>query len=389
MDAGWKVQLFAYNQTDLSVEHESFNRYNLLGDVTYFIKPPISKFERFITFLRWTRTHYKRINWSSYFQSLNVFKFGKVAFSLKLFYESQWFLTPFDFHIIHTHFGMNGNRIAYLKSKGILSENIRIVNSFHGYDLAPDRLPSYKKEYKYLFDSAAAFTVNTPYLEGLLKKVTTPQKPCYILPVGLDTEFFKRGESKRSDNFFDLVFCGKLIALKGPDLAIELVQKLHESGFVQTRLHIIGDGKLRDSLEQQVQRCQLDQAVFFYGALSQTEIKLRFESADAFVLPGRYDADTGRAETQGLVIQEAQAMELPVIVSDVGGMPYGLIPNKTGFVIKEGAIDGFAEAVQKLLLSPELKNQMGKAGRNFVKNNYDNKILVKNLIDIYQYVSLE
>lgn len=382
MDAGFKVSLYAYQKVDISIVHESLKKYNLLTSVQYFVKPPVSKLSRLITFFKWTLQHFFKINWRLFFKSLNIFEHGKDAYTLKLFFEAQWFLTPFDFKLIHAHFGMNGNRIAYLKTHGILNKDIKLITTFHGYDLVPVKLEDYKKEYKYLFKEAAAFSVNTPYLEGLLQQVNSYQKPCYILPVGLDTTYFKR-KSKKADNLcFDLVFCGKLIPLKGPDLAIEIIERLHELGHSHVRLHIIGDGELRNQLEKQVQSSQLENNVFFYGALSQNEIEHRFEQADAFILPGRYDPESGRAETQGLVIQEAQAMELPVIISDVGGMKYGVLANESGFVVDEENINSFVKAVGKLILNPKLKQDMGEKGKRFAKQ-YDNKILVERLQDIY------
>ena len=76
-------------------------------------------------------------------------------------------------------------------------------------------------------------------------------------------------------------------------------------------------------------------------------------------------------------------MGLPVIVSDVGGMKYGLIPNKTGFVIKENNIQGFVSAIENLILDEKLRNEMGKEGRMLAEKKYDNKILLKKIIDIY------
>jgi colanic acid/amylovoran biosynthesis glycosyltransferase len=83
------------------------------------------------------------------------------------------------------------------------------------------------------------------------------------------------------------------------------------------------------------------------------------------------------------VLQEAQAMELPVVVSDVGGMKYGLIDGKTGFVVKEGDVEGFVKNVERLIKHPELKIAMGLSGRQFVIQNYDNHTLLDSLIAIY------
>jgi len=79
-------------------------------------------------------------------------------------------------------------------------------------------------------------------------------------------------------------------------------------------------------------------------------------------------------------------MELPVIVSDVGGMKYGLIDKKSGFVVPEDDLNGFVEVIQQLINEPKLRTKMGKAGRLLVEQRYDNKILIEQLTRIYQSV---
>lgn len=382
IDSGYLVSLYSYNQAEAKVLHASFKTHNLLDTVRYFVKPPKSKMLRLSLFFKWSIRHFKQIHWPMYFKTLNIFAYGKDAYTLKLFFEAQWFLVPYQADLIHAHFGMVGNRIAYLKAKGILPKALPLLTTFHGYDLEPKHLHTYKQRYFHLFRFADVFTVNTPYLKELLTKVNIRQKPCYVLPVGLDTEFFKRKTEKLDKKFFEIVFCGKLIQLKGPDTAISILKQIHTNGHTQTRLHIIGDGPLREVLKQQVRQACLEDAVVFYGQQSQTEIKKQFEQADVFLLPGRYDAN-GRAETQGLVIQEAQAMALPVVVSDVGGMKYGLIDGETGFVVKEGDLEGFVTNIISLFDDFKLRESMGLSGRKFVVEQYENIEILKSLLSIY------
>lgn len=382
LDEGVKVQLYAYNKIDLKISHESFKQHNLLDRVQYFIKPPESKLARFGIFCQWIVKHFFRIRWGTFFKTLNLFKYGKQAYTLKLFFEAQWFLLPHAFKIVHAHFGMSGNRIAYLQEIGILPNDMSLITSFHGYDLVPNQLEEYKKEYVSLLKEAVAFTVNTPYLENLLQQINTYGKPIFILPVGLDISFFKKEGMEKSTDTFDITFCGKLIELKGPDLAIEIVKRLNDKGYGHVRLHIVGNGNLINELEHLVNTNEMKTQVLFHGAMSQGAYKSLLEQSDVFLLPGRKEPKTGRAETQGLVIQEAQSMELPVVVSDVGGMPYGLLPNESGFVLPEGDVEGFVKAIEKLILDPELKISMGKKGREFIKR-YDMKVLGRELLDFY------
>lgn len=387
IDAGYTVDLYAYVPLNKQLTHGSLKKHGLVEKVNYFVTSPASKILRFTVFIKWILQNLFNIKWRLLCKTLNFVKYGKEAYTLKLFFEAQWFLVPTSFTLIHTHFGMNGNRIAKLKAIGVIPTFVKLINTFHGYDLSPEKLPLYAKQYSDLFKEADAFTVNTPYLESLLKQVNTNNNPCYVLPVGLDTSYFKKDQEKANTDYFDIVFCGRLIPFKAPDLAIKILKQVINSGVTNVRLHIIGDGPMKQRLHVDVQNNKLDKNVFFYGKLSQEAIKLRFQQADVFLLPGRYDEQTGRAETQGLVVQEAQAMRLPVIVSDVGGMKYGVLPNTSGYVIGENDVDGFVKAIQELLLNPNKKEELGLNGRNFVVKNYDNKVLTDALLLIYDKIT--
>ena len=68
-------------------------------------------------------------------------------------------------------------------------------------------------------------------------------------------------------------------------------------------------------------------------------------------------------------------MQLTVVVSDAGGMKYGLIDNETGFVVKEKDIQEFSNKIELLHNNSDLKEIMGKKGRQFVIENYDINVL--------------
>ncbi|PKD21136.1 hypothetical protein APR41_12025 [Salegentibacter salinarum] len=377
---GHDVDIFAFKKGDLSILHPDIAKYHLLDRVTYKEEMPPSKKRRVKDLLLWTKKNFFHIHWREFLHALLSEKYNKETF-LNLFYKSKWFLSGQKYDVIHAHFGDNSIPIANLKEKGFL-RGVKFVVTFHGYDLTPTLLSHYEHQYKEIFKHAYAFTVNTAYTKDLLLKVKPHLQNINILPVGLNPVLFQR-ENKLKNNF-RILFCGRLIPLKGPFLLLEIIAELRSRGFRDVELEIIGDGECREKLEEKVKQIDIERNVFFRGALNQLEIRDSMEKAFVLLHPGIYDPQTGRAETQGLVIQEAQAMELPVIVSDVGGMKYGLIDGETGFVVKKNDIGGFADAIEKLILNRELREKMGKLGREFVEKNYDSSFLVKKLLDLYK-----
>ncbi|HTO34961.1 MAG TPA: glycosyltransferase, partial [Flavobacterium sp.] len=87
---------------------------------------------------------------------------------------------------------------------------------------------------------------------------------------------------------------------------------------------------------------------------------------------------------QGLVIQEAQYFKLPVVVSDTGGSKYGFLDGETGFLILGEDIMPFVDCIEKLIKNPETGLQMGEKGHQWVRENYDVKILGKRLLQLYE-----
>jgi len=378
LDRGHEVKIFAFNRGDRAIVHDKIISYRLIEKTVYFHDFEFSKLKRFFPFLKVIITQFKNINFKRLSLNFHFTKDGFRTLNLRFFYKIKWILDEGDFDIFHTHFGQNGVYISEIRAKGFLART-KLVATFHGYDLTPSLLSIYRTKYKRLFQETDLLTVNTEYTKNLLRQIRTA-KNVKILPVGLDTSEFKPKE--RQSDKFHLLFIGRLIFLKAPDVALEILRNLILKGFKNIKLTIIGTGELRESLIEYVKQHELETFVQITGPLSQEAVLDFMQEADILVMPGRYD-EKGRAETQGLVIQEAQAMELPVIVSDAGGMKYGLIHGETGFVVKEGDIGSFVEKVEFLLYNESERIKMGRKGRQFIIDNYDSKFLGDQLEELY------
>lgn len=378
IDRGHEVKIFAFQQGNSSIVHEKIRSYALMEKTIFYQEQHVSKIKRFFPFLKFVITRNKVANFKRLVQNFHFRRDGIRAFNLHFYYKIKWILGEGDFDIFHAHFGSNGAYIAQLKELGFLS-NTKLVATFHGYDLTPNLLPKYRIEYEDLFKEADLLTVNTEYTKSILKQITS-EKKVEILPVGLDTSDFY--PVKRSGDSFQLLFVGRLIPLKAPDLILEIIRKLIVKGHTNIKLTMVGDGELRGNINEYIRQYKLEPYVLLKGALSQEEVRDILNYTDVFVMPGIYDRNE-RAETQGLVIQEAQAMEVPVIVSDAGGMKYGVLDGETGFVVKEKDIEGFVKKIEILLTDKVMGKNMGKRGREFIVENYDSKVLGDQLEKLY------
>jgi len=92
----------------------------------------------------------------------------------------------------------------------------------------------------------------------------------------------------------------------------------------------------------------------------------------------------GDQEGQGLFLQEAQACGLPVIATQHGALPEGLLTGKSGFLVTERDIDAMAERITFLVAHPEVWPEIGRQGRRFVEARYDIRRLTEQLVGLYR-----
>ena len=163
---------------------------------------------------------------------------------------------------------------------------------------------------------------------------------------------------------------------------VEIFRRLFDK-YHDLELVMIGDGEKREEIEDKIKADGLADSVFLKGALSQDQIIDELKIADIYVYPGLFDPIFKAGDTQGLVVQEAQALELPVVCSDIGGIKYGMVDGETGFLVEEGDVDGFVEKIQLLIDQPDLRLKMGKAGREYVKKHFDSKVIGDQLMSVY------
>jgi len=121
----------------------------------------------------------------------------------------------------------------------------------------------------------------------------------------------------------------------------------------------------------------IDRNVSFIGYVPNKQIPAVLKEIDILVMPSIL-------ETFGVAALEAQSMEIPVIASNSGGVPEVVVDKVTGFLVEPKDYKGLAQAIQKLIDQPGLREKMGKAGRRFVLKNYRIEDNADKLISLYE-----
>jgi glycosyltransferase involved in cell wall biosynthesis len=190
-----------------------------------------------------------------------------------------------------------------------------------------------------------------------------------------------RDDAGTSDAPTRFVFVGRLIELKCVDVLLEAFRDVVAR--VPATLEVVGDGPLRAALERQAGDLGLGGSVEFAGWVPQAECASRLRGADVMVFPSIHDCG-------GAAVLEAMASGLPVIASDWGGPP-DYVDDSCGVLVapdSRGAlVAGFAAAMLRLASSPELRQELGRAGRERVENEFDWERKIDRVVEIYARVA--
>ena len=126
---------------------------------------------------------------------------------------------------------------------------------------------------------------------------------------------------------------------------------------------------------------EIEDFTTFQGEVEHDDIVKFHNEIDIEVYPSIIDG-----ESFGVSVVEACACENPVVVSDVGGLSEVVEDGNTGIIVPPKNSDLLAKAIQKLVEDKDLRDKMGKAGRDRVKRLYDFEKNVEKMIAVYQRI---
>ena len=162
-----------------------------------------------------------------------------------------------------------------------------------------------------------------------------------------------------------VLFVGRMIALKGVDMLLEAVSRLKGRG-IPIELTLVGDGPAREDWERLTGSLELGDAVRFTGALPREEVQRAMRACHVFCLPSV-------RESGGAVLLEAMATARPVIALDHGG-PAELVDDAVGRAIPlqdpEQVIDVLERTLAEVAADPETWAERGIHGRVRVERRY-------------------
>ncbi|HIH73787.1 MAG TPA: glycosyltransferase family 4 protein [Methanosarcina sp.] len=203
-----------------------------------------------------------------------------------------------------------------------------------------------------------------------------------VVPNGVDIEKFKPLGKKESRNLLKLpenknivLFAGCLGSIKGVDYLIEAAKDFVNT---DTELYLVGrDDGLRKKLVKMAQELKIIDHIKFIGPVNHEKIPVWISASDILVLPSL-------SEGRPNVVLEALACEVPVVATDVGGIPELMIDGKTGYLIPAKNSIELSKKIIKLLKDESLREKMGKFGRkSIMERGFTWEAHAKKTVEIY------
>jgi colanic acid/amylovoran biosynthesis glycosyltransferase len=380
IDRGHDVTIFSTKRANVNKVHPDIEKYSLMEKTCYFEMMPENKLKRIIkgVFL-FTKNFYKKP--MVLIRSVNIFKYGKAAASLGLLYNAVTMLNSGHYDILHCHFGPYGTLGILLREIGALSG--KIVTSFHGYDMS-NYIKKYGAHcYDSLFKKGDLFLPISERWENELIKMGCNASKIIVHRMGIDAGKFEFSERAHGNSGkVALLTVARLVEKKGVEYGVHAVASVLDK-FPDIEYRIAGDGPLRSTLEHLIEDLNVQNNIKLLGWKHQEEIAGLMQEADILLAPSVTDKNGGQ-EGIPVVLMEALARGLPVISTYHSGIPELVQDGKSGFLVHERDIEALAEKLAHLIEHLEEWPVMGKAGREYVDENYNIDKLNDRLVELYQ-----
>lgn len=314
--------------------------------------------------------NYNNIKIYRYAKSFNI---GSSPISLSSLYKPLFLASPLD--IVHVHLG--NLPLPLIGSFYSKINNKPLITTYHA-DYMGGFGSLVRRFGVYLFDNFIADIllkssdiILTPseYYINESKQLSNIRNSVVPIPNGINLKDFdlniSKSEARTKLNLLNdkqiILFVGSLTPRKGPDILLKAMVDVHQK-ISDAYLVFIGDGMMKKDLEDLARRLNIDQNVRFTGFISDDLKLLYYKASDLFVLPSLL-------ESFGIVLLEASAVGLPLVVSNLEAFNTIVKDGYNGFFTKKGDQKDLGEKIVYILQNKDLRIKMSKNAKEN-SNNY-------------------
>lgn len=299
------------------------------------------------------------------------------GFDWKLIFKLAKILRKSNVDVVHTH---NMGPLFYGSLAAKIANVPVIINTRHGREK--------KSLYSWVWNINNKVVVISDDAKREMHKYNHIKKSrSVVIYNGVDLnkysfDNYKSNVRKELNLDEDTYIVGTVARLSEEKDQITLINTFYDVAKVisKVRLVLIGDGPLRNKLEEYAIGLNLRDKVLFLGF--RKNIPMLLSGFDVFVL-------SSLTEGLSLTLLEAMAAKKPIVATNVGGNPEVVVEGITGFLVPPKDTDKMSEAIITLLKNSELRKKMGEAGRKRVEDKFSLDIMVSEYIKTYKLCFLE
>jgi len=237
---------------------------------------------------------------------------------------------------------------------------------------------------RFLAKRADYIRIVSPFLYDPLDRLGVDRKKIFLIPPRCDSKLFNNKNidptiyQKLPINKYNILFIGNLIYVKGVDILLEAFA-LIEKEFSDIALFYVGDGEEELQLKSRVSELRLDKKVIFFGRLDYKLIPSIMYYSDVLILPSR-------EEGVGRVILESMAMKLPVIASNIGGIPLVIEDAKDGILFEPEDINELKRHILFLINNKSFSDNITNNAHQKFIDNYEYEVSMKMFLNMYKSI---
>lgn len=286
--------------------------------------------------------------------------------------------------LLHVHYALPHASSAVMARQILQSEDLDlpVVTTLHGTDITLiGQDPSFAPVVTWSINESDGVTAVSDYLRQETYDHFNVTKDIEVIPNFIDTDRFVRQDKEHFKQAICpngekvIVHVSNFRPVKNTKQVVDVFHRLN--GASNVKLLLVGDGPERVPTERKARELGVYDDIRFLG--KQDPIEEILSIADVFLMPSG-------SETFGLAALEAMACEVPVVASDVGGLPELIVHGETGFLCPLDDVEELTECTHKLLTDETLHDEMAAAARKRAVETFDIDRVVPRYEDYYERV---
>ncbi|MFB3897608.1 MAG: N-acetyl-alpha-D-glucosaminyl L-malate synthase BshA [bacterium] len=287
--------------------------------------------------------------------------------------------------ILHAHYAIPHAACAGLAKNMVGKSFPKVITTLHGTDITLVGLdPSFYQITKYSIEQSDGITAVSEYLKQKTIDEFIIRNPIAVISNFVDTDKFRPNPNLKCREHFVsnqekvIMHISNFRPVKRVEDVVRIFSRIQQE--IPAKLILVGEDceSLPMRRVREIgQELEVDEHIICLG--QQGNIENLLPIADLFLLPSEQ-------ESFGLAALEAMSCGVPVIATNIGGIPEVVIENETGYLSRLGDVEEMAKNAISLLTNPKRLEQFRQQARNQAKSNFDSNQIIPQYEQYYQQI---